>query len=85
MAQYCINSCRGQQSHNYLSALHIVKILNAQFENISQLSDLEVVPDICHAALYKRLSGLLLYRRPSNVQSVHISQVVNAANIHPVP
>lgn len=85
MAQYCINSCRGQQSYNYLSALYMVKPLNPQFENMSQVSDLEVVPDICHAALYKRLSGLLLYRRASNVQSMDISQVVNAANIHPVP
>lgn len=49
------------------------------------ISNLEVVPDIHHAALHKGLSGLLLQRRPSHVQSVDVSQVINAANIHPVP
>lgn len=54
-------------------------------QELSWTSDLEVVPDIHHAALHKRLSGLFLQWRPSNVQSVDISQVINAANINPVP
>lgn len=49
------------------------------------ISDLEVVPDIYHAALHKSLSSLLLQRWPSHIQCMDISQVVDAADIHPVP
>lgn len=60
-------------------------ILDNLTQDLSWTSDLEVVPDISHAALHKRLSGLFLQCGPSHVQSVDIRQVINAAYIDPVP
>lgn len=48
-------------------------------------SHLEIVPDIPQAALHKGLSGFFLQWWPSHIQSMDISQIIDAANIHPVP
>lgn len=49
------------------------------------LLHLEVTPDVSHGALHKDLPCLLLQRLPPDVECVHISQVVDAADVHPVP
>lgn len=59
--------------------------LQTVWHDLSLTSDLEVVPNIHHAALHKGLSGLLLQRRPSHIQRMDISKVINAADVHPVP
>ena len=86
MAQYCINSCRGQHKQNYWPPQdETPKITDKLTWDLSRTSDLEVVPDIHHAALYKGLSSLFLQWWSSHIQSMDISQVVDATNIHPVP
>lgn len=90
-AQYCINSCRCQQNHIFLPKCPFRpnarsnKWFTLIRHTFCHKSDLEIVPDIRHAPLHKGLSGFFLQWRPSHIQSVDISQVVNAANIHPVP
>ena len=48
-------------------------------------TDLEVAPDVGHAALDKDLPRLLLERGPAHIQGMHVRQVIDAADVHPVP
>lgn len=48
-------------------------------------SHLEIVPNIPQAALHKGFSGFFLQWRSSHIQSMDIRQVIDAANIHPIP
>lgn len=52
---------------------------------LTPISDLEVVPHVHHGAFHKGLSGLFLQGRPPHIQRMDISQVIDAADVHPVP